>query len=161
METIDIILILCFLPFIYFGLKKGLVKLIISFCTIYFGITLSLRFSTPLIEWIGGHLKIAPFAAKTISFVLIFFGIAIVFSLFGRLVEKVLQITLLGWINRLLGLAVSCLIFIVALSSIIFLVDSANNLMHFIPEEHIGNSRLYPLLLNLSKQIFPYFKQIF
>ena len=161
MGTIDIILILCFLPCIYFGLKKGLVKLLISFCTVYFGITLSLRFSAPVIEWIGGHLKISPFAAKTISFVLIFFGIAIVFSLFGRLVEKVLQITLLGWVNRLLGLAVSCLIFIVALSSIIFLVDSANNLMHFISEEQIGASKLYPLLLDLAKQIFPYFKQIF
>lgn len=161
MGTIDIILILCFLPCIYFGLKKGLVKLLISFCTVYFGITLSLRFSAPVIEWIGGHIEIAPFAAKTISFVLIFFGIAIVFTLFGKLVEKVLQITLLGWVNRLLGLAVSCLIFIVALSSIIFLVDSANNLMHFISEEQIGASKLYPLLLDLAKQIFPYFKQIF
>lgn len=161
MGIIDIVLIVCFLPCLYFGLRHGLVKQVISLCTIYFGISLSLRFSVPVMEWLSEHMTISPTVAKIASFVVIFVVIATLLALFGRLVEKVLQITLLGWLNRLLGVVMACLIFTVALSAVVFLVDEANNAFSFIPQEHISESRLYPALLKISKVIFPYFKQIF
>lgn len=161
MSTIDIIIAVCFLPCLFFGLKHGLVKQITSLCTIYFGVTLSLRFSAPVIEWLSKHVNISPLAAKMVSFIVIFFVIALLLSLLGRLVEKVLQITLLGWINKVLGVAMAFIIFAVTLSAITFIVDQANNSLSFIPKEQISKSRAYPELLKLSKLIFPYFKQLF
>ena len=161
MSTIDIIIAVCFLPCLFFGLKHGLVKQITSLCTIYFGVTLSLRFSAPVIEWLSSHVNISPLAAKMVSFLVIFFVIALLLSLLGRLVEKVLQITLLGWVNKVLGVAMAFIIFAVTLSAITFIVDQANNSLSFIPKEQISESRIYPELLKLSKLIFPYFKQLF
>ncbi len=161
MNTIDIIIAVCFLPCLFFGLKHGLVKQITSLCTIYFGVTLSLRFSAPVIKWLSGHVTMSPLAAKMVSFLVIFLVIALLLRLLGRLVEKVLQITLLGWVNRLLGVAMAIVIFAVTLSAITFIVDQANNTLSFIPKEQISESRIYPGLLKLSKLIFPYFKQLF
>lgn len=161
MGTIDIIIIICLLPSIFFGLKKGLIKQIVSLCVLFFGIKLSLQFSAPVSGWLSQHITISPFALKTISFVVIFSAVAIVLSLIGRLVEKIIQITLLEWVNKVLGLILSFSFFLIALSVLAYFFDSANNLMHIVSQENIGSSKLYPMLLDFSKLIFPYFKELF
>ena len=54
MGVIDIVIVCCFLPVLYFGIKNGLVKQLVAFAVIYFGLRLSLRFATPVAEWIVG-----------------------------------------------------------------------------------------------------------
>ena len=161
MGVIDIILVACFLPCIWFGLKRGLVRQIVSICVIYFGITLSLKFSGQLSSWLSNYIPESPFAVKLISFILIFFAIALALSLLGKVVEKILKISLLGWINRLLGLVLAFFVFLFAISSAVFLIDSANSLVEFIPKDSIAESRIYPALLDFSKFVFPYFKELF
>ena len=161
MGIIDIILVVCFLPCIWFGLKRGLVRQIVSICVIYFGITLSLKFSGAFAAWLAKYIPDSPFAVKLIAFILIFFAIALILSLLGKVVEKILKITLLGWLNRLLGLILSFFVFLIAISSTVFLLDSANSLIEFIPKDKIAESKIYSPLLDFSKFIFPYFKQLF
>ena len=90
-----------------------------------------------------------------------FFVVALVLNLFGKLIEKIIQISLLGWLNKLLGIAMTFCLFILLLSALVYLVDSANNILEFIPKEKLEESRFYPMLLNLSQEIFPRFKELF
>lgn len=161
MGTIDIIIIICLLPSIFLGLRNGLIKQIVSLCVLFFGIKLSLQFSEPVSTWLAQHITVSAFAIKTISFVVIFSVVAIVLSLIGRLIEKIVQVTLLGWVNKILGVILSFLFFLIILSVFIYFLDSANNLIHIIPQEKINESELYPALLDFSKFIFPYFKELF
>lgn len=161
MGTIDIIIIICLLPSIFFGLRNGLIKQIVSLCVLFFGIKLSLQFSEPVSTWLSQHITASTFAMKTISFVVIFSVVAIVLSLVGRLIERIVQITLLGWVNKILGVILSFLFFLIILSVLIYFLDSANSLIHIIPQEKINGSKLYPALLDFSKFIFPYFKELF
>ncbi|MBO4535959.1 MAG: CvpA family protein [Bacteroidales bacterium] len=161
MGVIDIIIVCCFLPVLYFGIKNGLVKQLVAFAVIYFGITLSLRFATPVAEWITERLQISEFWAKTVSFIFIFFVVALVLSLLGKIVEKIIKISMLGWLNKLLGIAMTFCIFALLISVLVYFVDSANNLLDFIPKEKLEESRFYPLLLDLSKEVFPHFKELF
>ena len=50
---------------------------------------------------------------------------------------------------------------ILLLSVVVYLVDSANNLLEFIPKEKLEESRFYPALLQLSQEVFPHFKELF
>lgn len=161
MGVIDIVIVCCFLPVLYFGIKNGLVKQLVAFAVIYFGITLSLRFATPVAEWITERLQISEFWAKTVSFIFIFFVVALVLSLLGKIVEKIIKISMLGWLNKLLGIAMTFCIFALLISVVVYFVDSANNLLDFIPKEKLEESRFYPLLLDLSKEVFPHFKELF
>ena len=161
MGVIDIIIVCCFLPTLYFGIKNGLVKQLVAFAVIYFGISLSLRFATPVSEWIIARLQISEFWAKTVSFIVIFFVVALVLSLLGKMIEKIIKISMLGWLNKLLGVAMSFCLFALLISVIVYFVDSANNLLDFIPKEKLEESRFYPALLDLSKEVFPHFKELF
>lgn len=161
MGIIDIILVCLFLPALYFGIKNGFVKQAVSALVIYFGITLSLKFSNAVATWISGFATIPEFWLKVISFIVIFFAVAMVLNLFSKLLEKIIKITLLGWLNRLLGVVAAICIFGFILSLLIFFIDSANELTGFIPKEKIAESNIYPFLLKCSKTIFPYLKQLF
>ena len=161
MGVVDIVIVCCFLPVLYFGIKNGLVKQLVALAVIYFGITLSLKFSAQVGNWVMEHVHITDFWAKAISFILIFFVVALVLSLFGRIIEKILQISLLGWLNKLLGIVMTFCLFVLLISTLAYLVDSANNLLEFIPKEKLEESRFYPMLLQLSQEIFPRFKELF
>lgn len=161
MGVVDIVIVCCFLPALYFGIKNGLVKQLVALAVIYFGIKLSLRFSVPVGNWVVEHVKMSDFWAKAVSFIVIFFVVALVLNLFGKLIEKIIQISLLGWLNKLLGIAMTFCLFILLLSALVYLVDSANNILEFIPKEKLEESRFYPMLLNLSQEIFPRFKELF
>ena len=160
MGVIDIIIVCCFLPALYFGIKNGLVRQLVAVAVIYFGITLSLRFSAPVAEWIGEHVNMNEFWAKTVSFILVFFVISLVLGLLGKLIEKIIQISLLGWLNKLLGVVAALFVFALVISAIVYFVDSANNMLDFIPKEKLEESRFYPWLLDFSKEIFPRFKEL-
>ena len=161
MGVIDIVIVCCFLPVLYFGIKNGLIKQVVAFAVIYFGIMLSLKFATPVADWVVQHVKIPEFWAKAVSFILIFFVVALLLNLLGKLLEKIIKISLLGWLNKLLGIVVTFCIFALVLSVVVYFVDSANNLLDFIPKEKLEESRFYPALLNLSKEVFPHFKELF
>ena len=161
MGVIDIVIVCCFLPVLYFGIKNGLVKQLVALAVIYFGIILSLRFSTPAAQWVLEHVKMSEFWAKAVSFILIFFAVALILSLLGKMVEKILKITMLGWLNKLLGVVMTFILFALVLSVIVYFVDSANNLLEFIPKEKLEESRFYPALLQLSQEVFPHFKELF
>jgi len=161
MGVVDIVIVCCFLPVLYFGIKNGLVKQLVALAVIYFGITLSLKFAAPVSEWVLQHLQIPEFWAKAVSFILIFFVVALVLSLLGRIIEKIIKISLLGWLNKLLGIVMTFCIFALVLSVLVYFVDSANNLLEFIPKEKMEESRFYPMLLDLAKEVFPRFKELF
>lgn len=161
MGVIDIVIVCCFLPALYFGIKNGLVKQVVAFAVVYFGIVLSLRFSAPVARWAVEHVHLSEFCAKAISFILIFFAVALILSLLGRIVEKIIKISLLGWLNKLLGVVMTFILFALLISVIVYFVDSANNLLDFIPEEKLAESRFYPVLLHLSQEVFPHFKELF
>lgn len=161
MGVIDIVIVCCFLPALYFGIKNGMVRQLVAVAVVYFGITLSLRFSTPASEWVLEHVKMSEFWAKAVSFILIFFVVALLLSLLGKIVEKILKISMLNWLNKLLGVVISFVLFVLLLSVLVYFVDSANNLLEFIPKEKLEESRFYPALLQFSQQVFPHFKELF
>lgn len=161
MGTIDIIILCCFLPAVYLGLKNGLVRQLVSVLAIYSGITLALKFSPEVSQWLLSFLKVSDFTAKAIAFCLVFFAVALVLGLLGKWIEKILKISNLGGFNRLMGLVVALIVFAMIISVIISFVDSINNNLEFISKEKLEESRFYPMALDLSQKVFPLLKELF
>lgn len=161
MGAIDIVILACFLPAVVLGIKRGLVKQIVALAVVVLGIHLSLRFSDPLQAYLAQMVKWEPFWTKAVSFTVIFLAVALLLSLLGKLVEKVIKIAMLGWLNRLLGLLVAMIAAALVVGTLVYIVNSANNLLQFLPEEQIAQSRFYTPLLNLVEQIFPLLKSLF
>lgn len=161
MGIVDIIILICFLPAVYFGIRNGLVRQLISLCVIFFGIKLSLQFSPTVSSWLTGQFEIKEYIAKIISFSVIFIAISILFSLVGKLVDKIIQITLLGWLNRIAGIILSLALFALVISVVIYIFDTVNTSLQIVDEAKIAESKFYSPLLDLAKEAFPHIKEAF
>ena len=161
MGTIDIIILACFLPAAVFGLINGFVKQLVALGAIVLGIALSIKFSPVIGEWITARWELEPFWVKAISFSVIFIAVSLVVSLLGKLTEKILKITMLSWLNRLLGMVVAVVGAALVMGTLIYIISSANGLLNFIPEEKIAESRFYRPLLHMVEVVFPYLKSLF
>ncbi len=137
------------------GISKGLVKQIVAICVIYFGITLSLRFTDIVSTFISERTSLQGFWLNLISFIVIFCIVAIVFTLLGGVISKIIKVSLLGWVDRLLGILLALFITAIIISTLIYFIDSINNLIQAVPKEKIEESKLFSPLLNFAKHIFP------
>lgn len=162
MALLDIIILCCFIPAIIIGIRKGLTLQLVSLAVLYFGIKLAIRFSPAIAGWIVNLIPTMPdIWAKAIAFVLIFLAIALVLGLLGKLADEIIKISMLRWLNRLLGVVAAVIVFAIGIAVLVNVVDSINNTLGFIPKEKIAESRLYPLMLDFSKELFPHLKDLF
>ena len=158
MNWIDIILILCFIPAIISGIRKGFISQVASIIIIVAGVWLSYEFSGQLSEWMSGWLHANENVIRVISFVVIFRIVAIILTLLARVLEGLLKIILLGWLNKLLGFIFAILKYAHILCLPVYVVDIINKGGALIPENVLDDSGLYGALSHLNEIIFLYLK---
>lgn len=156
MNWIDIILILCFIPAIISGIRKGFISQVASIIIIVAGVWLSYEFSGQLSEWMSGWLHANENVIRVISFVVIFLIVAIILTLLTRVLEGLLKIILLGWLNKLLGFIFAILKYALILCLLVYVFDIINKGGAIIPENVLDDSVLYGALSHLNEIIFPY-----
>ena len=104
MTVIDIIILVLLALAVFKGIKDGLMRQLGGIVGLILGIFLAGRFSAMLSGWLQ---RVAPTLSesvvKVLSFIVIIVVVCLCVVLLSRLLEKVIKITTLGWINRLLG----------------------------------------------------------
>ena len=161
MSAIDIIILICFLPAIYEGLTKGLVAELVSIISILLGAWLAFHFSDIACGWLTDYFpSVSPTLINLIGFLIIFaIGIGLL-SLLGKIVEKVIKIAMLGWLNRILGLALALVKGMIIISLFIVLFSNLNGVLELVSQETLDESVAYNPLKDLGYEIFPYLKAL-
>lgn len=161
MCTIDIILLVCLLPALFEGLKKGFIKQVVDITTLIIGAWLSFRFSQNVSTWLAGYLpEMSPTLLSILSFVLIFVVVMLLLGLLGRLLQSILKMATLGWADRLLGLVFAILKGMLILGIMIFLFEALNGLTQWVKPEDIAESKFYGPIKDFAGKVFPYFKSL-
>lgn len=161
MNILDIILLLCFIPALLQGLRKGFISQAISIVAIIVSVWLSFEFATLLSEWIAQWITASDQVLKIIAFAIILIGVSVGIHTLGRMLEGVFNFILLGWLNKLLGAIFSLLKVGLIVGLVIMAVSSLNNTFHIIPEEILSGSVIYPPLKEMAYTVFPYLKEMF
>ncbi|MGE5569129.1 MAG: CvpA family protein [Rhodospirillales bacterium] len=101
MNWLDIVLGILILISVVSGIKRGLARAAIGFGAVILGLFCALWFYGLL----GAHLRFAGSrnVANLIAFFVIFLGVVLTGSLIGFLVDRLLKLVRLSWLNRLLG----------------------------------------------------------
>lgn len=160
MHPLDIILVICFLPAIYTGIKKGLVSQLFSIAILILGIWVSFKFSAPVSGWLGGFIKAEETLLKVIAFAVIFIVIFLASILLCKLIEKILKLVMLGWLNKLLGVVFALLKYAIILGLLIVLFNTLNVKFHLVKEEWFEGAVVYDALRQASYVVFPYLKEM-
>lgn len=162
MNTTDIIILVILGIALIKGLKDGLVRQIGGIVGLILGIYLAYKFSDLLSGWLNQWINASESIVKIISFSVIIIGVVLCMSLLGRLLEKIFQLTTLGWVNRVLGVLFSLFAAILIIGVLASLLTYVNEeWFTLIPENQFSDSKLIEPITKISDTIFPYLKKLF
>ena len=163
MTVIDIIILVLLALAVFKGIKDGLMRQLGGIVGLILGIFLAGRFSAMLSGWLK---QVAPTLSesvvKVLSFIVIIVVVCLCVVLLSRLLEKVIKITTLGWINRLLGVLLSTCTVVLLIGALISLIEYVNATWFIlIPPERLAESKSVQIISSITDAVFPYLKQLF
>ena len=160
MNILDIIILICFIPALVQGLRKGFIAQVIAILSILAGVFLSFQFSTRVSGWMAQYIEGSEQVMKIVAFALILIAAIAALTALGKLLEGMLKIVMLGWLNKLLGVLFSFLKCGLIVGLVIMAFNSLNSTFHFVEEAELSKSVLYPPLKELAYTVFPYLKEL-
>lgn len=162
MTVIDIIILILLALAVFKGIKDGLVRQVGGIAGLILGIFLAGRFSSLLSGWLHQWLDASENVVKAISFAVIIILVCLCMYFLGRLLEKIIKITTLGWINRLLGVVLSVCTVVLLIGAVISLIEYVNTTWFVIvPPERMAESKSVQIISSITDAVFPYLKQLF
>lgn len=160
MNILDIILLICFIPAIVQGIRKGFISQAISIVSLVLGIWLSARFASAVSDWIGQWITASGQVLEIVAFALILILVFLALGAAGRLLEATIRLVMLGWLNRLLGVVFALLKTALIVGLVILAFSSLNGTFGFVKEDVLAQSVLYPPLKDIANDVFPYLREM-
>lgn len=118
--SFDVIVALIFLFFLIRGIWIGFVRQLAAFLALVGSYLIAGRYTSQAMPYVDDFIA-NPKTVFYVSFVLLFLVGAMVFILLGKLMRKLMEVTLLGWFDRLLGLLLGALKGLVV-ASLLFMI---------------------------------------
>ncbi|MGL4363858.1 MAG: CvpA family protein [Bacteroidales bacterium] len=155
MNSFDIIFSLFLAYAIYTGLRQGLIVQLASL----FVLILGAYFAYKLSFFVGIKLSnfgIGATVIPVLSFLITFIGVALIASMLSKLADKLIKITLLGWLNKLLGAVLAISKTLIVLSILLALINHLDAQIGFMPQKEIEKSKLYKPLSSIIPTLVPH-----
>lgn len=161
--ALDIIILVIIAASAVWGIFKGFVRQIVSIAALLLGVWCAFKFTAYLSAQAKEllSLSIAQNTLHIIMFVVIFILVMILAHFIGKGIEGIVKLSMLGWLNRLLGFLFGALKATIILSIAAYLINYLNNMFHIIPQDIFSGSRGYAFLEHFHRNIFPFLEKIF
>jgi len=161
---LDFVLLIILILAVVKGFKRGLIVGIFSFIAVIVGLAAAIKLSTVAADYIGQAIKISDRWLPVISFVVVFIVVVLLIRLGANMIQKTVEISMLGWINRLGGILLYVAIYVIVYSIVLFYAGQ----IKLIQEETIQKSVTYsyiqpwgPKVINGFASFLPVFKDMF
>lgn len=160
MNSIDIVLLLLFIPGIIRGFSKGFLEQVLSLAGILIAVWAAFKFSGLVCEWLKPTLDISETVLNVVAFALILIVVSLGVLLLAKLLTKVINVAMLGWLNKLLGVALSVVVTGLLVGIVIVLVDTVNLKFGLIKSDILETSVLWCGIRDAAYFVFPYLKEL-
>lgn len=164
MKLIDIILVVILIFGAFRGFQKGLLLELIQFFSFFLAIIIGFQTMYVGAGYISPYIQ-EEGVALFVAFIVIFFGVILLLNLFGRLLKKLLNLTLLGSIDDIAGALIGLLKWALTISIFIWLLSFFNVSLD---PEYTDNAKVYPYVASIAPYmveklsfILPYFQELF
>lgn len=161
---IDIIAVILGIWAIYKGIRNGLVVGIFSFLSFIIGMAAAIKLSAFTADFIGRSTNLPQRWLPFLAFISVFILTALVVRVGAKVVEGAIKLAMLGWLNRLGGIALYLFVHLLVFSIILFYSEK----LQLIKEETFQSSIVYayiqpiaPWLMKMVGTILPLFKNMF
>jgi membrane protein required for colicin V production len=155
MELIDIVLSVVLILGVFKGYRNGFFVELASLISIMLGIYLAIRFSFITKSYLEKEVAWNPKAIEVAAFAITFLIVIIVVSSLAKAFTSMANFASLGFVNNLLGAFLGLLRTVLVVSILLNLLQKVNFENCFLSKETKEKSTLYPLVQEVSKNIYP------
>jgi membrane protein required for colicin V production len=162
--AIDIILLILIALACFKGYGRGLIVAIFSFLAIIIGLAAAMKFSVVVSGWLQHSTHISKQWLPFVSFMAVMIVVVILVRLVANMLQKSVEMVMLGWLNRLGGIIFYIIIYVTVYSIVLFYGSK----MNIIKPETIAASKTFniiepfgPRAVDLLGSLVPVFRNMF
>ncbi len=161
---IDIIFAILILIAVFKGYQKGLIVALFSIIAFILGLAAAMKLSAVVALYLQHNATISASWLPFISFTIVFLVVVVLVGLGGRLIEKTVEMAMLGWLNRIGGILLYLVLYMIIFSVFLFYAEK----IHLFSESTADSSKVYPFIKDWGPfvidgfgKIIPVFKDMF
>lgn len=161
---IDIIFAIIMVFALYRGYTRGLIVALFSLVAVVLGLAAALKLSAVTALYVQQHWDMHSRWVPVLCFICLFLGVILLVRLGAGMLQKLVEMVMLGWLNKLGGILLYSVIFIIIYSVMLWM---ANQVYWLSPETKL-QSVVYPYIENIGPwvldhigQVIPVFKNMF
>jgi membrane protein required for colicin V production len=161
---IDIVFAILLVLAIYKGYSRGLIVALFSFFAVTLGLAAALKLTTVTALYAQERWEVHTRWLPVLCFIALFVGVVFLVRFVATLIQKMVEVAMMGWLNKLGGIILYSAIFITVYSILLWI---ANQLYWLSPELKMQSvvypyiAQLGPAVMNLWGKIVPVFKDMF
>jgi membrane protein required for colicin V production len=149
---------------IFKGYRKGLIIAAFSIIAFIIGLAAELKLSAVVATYLQQNISVSTKWLPFLSFALVFFVVVLLVNWGGKLIEKTVEMALLGWANKIGGILLFAALYTIIYSIFLFYAIKIN----LFDKETIVQSVAYPfvkpwgpVVIDSFGSIIPIFKNTF
>lgn len=161
---IDIVFAILMVLAIIKGFQRGLIVAVFSVLAFIVGLAAAMKLSSVVADQVGEVVKVSERWLPVISFAIVFIGVVLLVRWLARIIEKTVTFSMLGWLNRLGGILLYTVLYLIILSIVLFYAEQLN----LIKADTIQSSVTYsfikpwgPKAIDGFGRIIPFFSDMF
>lgn len=161
---LDIIFLIILILAVIKGYQRGLILGVFSLLAIIIGLAAAIKLSAAVAGYIGSTVNVSDRWLPVISFIVVFFVVLLLVRWGARLLQKTIEVATLGWVNRLGGVILYTVVFIIVYSILLFYAEQ----VRLVKPDTIQHSVTYsfvqpwgPKAINGLAGFIPFFKDMF
>lgn len=143
---IDITVAFVLLGAVITGYRKGLILAVFSVLGLLIGLAAAVKLSAVTANYLSGTVNVSAKWLPILSFVLVFLAAVLLVRLVASLIQKTIEVAMLGWVNRIAGMLAYAIIYLLILSVAFFYLDK----IHVFSPTAIAESKTYWLIQPLG-----------
>ncbi len=145
LNWLDILILVPLLAGLVRGLMRGFISEVIGLAVVILGVLGSRLFAPPFSAWLLKQFAWKSEVCDIVAYILVFLAIAIVLSILGSLLSKLLHAIHLGWVNRLLGGLAGILKLSLVILLAVYVMELSDRSFHWKSNSKvIQTSKIYP-----------------
>ncbi|HTR28088.1 MAG TPA: CvpA family protein [Puia sp.] len=162
--TIDVLFLLFMVLAVFRGVRHGFIISVCSAIAIFIGLAAAIRLSASVAANVSNSAHLSYRWLPVLAFVLIFLGVVLLVRLGARMLEKAVDLAMMGWLNKLAGVLLYAAIYTIVLSVVLFYGVQ----LHLIGPRTLKASVTYPFIRPWGQVVIdefgkfvPWFKGMF
>jgi membrane protein required for colicin V production len=161
---IDLIVVVVLVMAIVKGIRRGLIIALFSVIAFIVGIAAAMKLSVVVAEYLKDSVNVSAQWLPVLSFAIVFIGVILLVRWVANILERVIELALLGWVNKLGGVVLYIVVYMLCLSVLFFFAAQ----LKLFSDETIAKSVTWswiqpwgPWVIDGVGKLIPVFKDMF